>query len=300
MTDVEQYEYDVALSFAGEDRDYVRGVAVELERAKIRVFFDEFNEEKLWGANLAEHFDDVFRNKARHCVVFISKAYTDKAWPNFEKRSVLSRSVIQKDYIWPARFDEVDILGIAPTIGYIDLKNKRPQEFAQIIINKLRGKSAEKNNDEIQKITSYRKPRKKVQFDPYGIAQDWVEFLVQELSKRKQKIGEAGYLLSAFKRESAACIRLLKDNDTVFSIDCKIGGMFGDRGMSFSFAYGELRNSGVNGWGEFEWNDQRGEAILKLTDFGGTLSKGEPQISKEQLLERIWDMVCDQIDQNKK
>jgi hypothetical protein len=44
------YEYDVALSFAGEQRDYVREVAKVLaEEYGLKVFFDEFEEDKLWG-----------------------------------------------------------------------------------------------------------------------------------------------------------------------------------------------------------------------------------------------------------
>lgn len=34
-------EYDVALSFAGEQRDYVRAVESELTKAGVSVFFDE-------------------------------------------------------------------------------------------------------------------------------------------------------------------------------------------------------------------------------------------------------------------
>ena len=36
-------EFDVALSFAGEQRDYVRTLASELTKNGIRVFFDEDN-----------------------------------------------------------------------------------------------------------------------------------------------------------------------------------------------------------------------------------------------------------------
>jgi len=37
------FRYDVSLSFAGEDRNYVRKVASKLTKAGIRVFYDEYS-----------------------------------------------------------------------------------------------------------------------------------------------------------------------------------------------------------------------------------------------------------------
>ncbi len=41
--------YDVALSFAGPQRDYARSLASALQDAGVRVFLDEFAQEELWG-----------------------------------------------------------------------------------------------------------------------------------------------------------------------------------------------------------------------------------------------------------
>ena len=52
-------KYDVALSFAGEDREYVDAVASHLQEAGVRVFYDRFEETKLWGKNLYDHLSDI-------------------------------------------------------------------------------------------------------------------------------------------------------------------------------------------------------------------------------------------------
>jgi len=39
---VNKFEYDVALSFAGEDRAYVEKVAKYLKEKSIRVFYDKY------------------------------------------------------------------------------------------------------------------------------------------------------------------------------------------------------------------------------------------------------------------
>jgi len=46
------YKYDIALSFAGEDREYVEQVAILLKRFGVKVFYDKFEESNLWGKNL--------------------------------------------------------------------------------------------------------------------------------------------------------------------------------------------------------------------------------------------------------
>ena len=44
--------YDVALSFAGEDRKYVHRVAEALAEKGVKVFYDNFEEADLWGKYL--------------------------------------------------------------------------------------------------------------------------------------------------------------------------------------------------------------------------------------------------------
>ncbi len=46
--------WDVALSFAGAQRDYVRQVADALKVREVRCFYDADEQVRLWGENLAE------------------------------------------------------------------------------------------------------------------------------------------------------------------------------------------------------------------------------------------------------
>jgi hypothetical protein len=75
-----QPSYDVVFSFAGENRDYVEKVADCVKSKGVRVFYDRDEEANLWGKNLAEHFDLVYRVSGRYCVIFLSKHYAEKLW----------------------------------------------------------------------------------------------------------------------------------------------------------------------------------------------------------------------------
>jgi hypothetical protein len=82
-TDPTTYEFDVALSYAGEDRTYVVSVAERLRNQGVAVFFAEFAQADLWGTDLYQFFDDVFRKRARFAMLFVSRHYISKSWmPN--------------------------------------------------------------------------------------------------------------------------------------------------------------------------------------------------------------------------
>ena len=129
--------YEVVLSFAGEDRAYVEQVAAGLTTRGVSCFYDRYEDVTLWGRDLAEHLDEVYRS-ARYCVMFISKYYADKLWPNHERRSALARAVQEKvEYILPARFDKTEVPAVRHTIGYVDLQDKTPQQLVEMILRKL-------------------------------------------------------------------------------------------------------------------------------------------------------------------
>ena len=65
------HRYDVALSFAGEDRVHALALATRLQQAGLRVFFDRF--EELWGHDLSERLHEVYDRECRRVVVFVPR-----------------------------------------------------------------------------------------------------------------------------------------------------------------------------------------------------------------------------------
>ena len=130
--------YDVALSFAGEDRDYVNKVAEHLQSRGVRVFYDTFEKGALWGENLTEVFVDVYMKRARYAVLFISEHYRVKVWAHLERRAALARALNEDQaYILPVRFDDTEIKGLLPTVAYLDLRELSPAELSVMICEKI-------------------------------------------------------------------------------------------------------------------------------------------------------------------
>jgi hypothetical protein len=132
--------YDVCLSFAGEQRDYVERIASELKQAGLDVFYDQDEDiaPKLWGRDLGEYLDYIYRQGSRFCLMFISADYAEKAWTTHERRSALARVVEEGgDYLLPARFDDTELPGLRPTTGYVDLREIAPQTLVDFVLKKL-------------------------------------------------------------------------------------------------------------------------------------------------------------------
>ncbi len=136
------YEFDVALSFAGENRDQAEALAELLTDAGVRVFYDLYEQPSLWGKDLYQHLQDVYRNRAQYCIIFTSKQYSEKLWTKHELKQAQARAFNEnQEYILPLRLDDTEIPGINHTVGYLDLRQHTVEEVADIVCRKVSGDS---------------------------------------------------------------------------------------------------------------------------------------------------------------
>ncbi len=131
-------EYHVALSFAGEDREHASALAQLLRDSGFSVFFDEYEKSSLWGKDLYTRLTEVYRDKSRFCVMFISKHYAGKVWTNHERRIAQARAFEDnEEYILPLRLDDTEVPGVLNTIGYLDLREHDIQFVFDVLREKL-------------------------------------------------------------------------------------------------------------------------------------------------------------------
>ena len=79
------FEYEVAISFAGQDRPVAEELA-SLLRAKNRtVLYDEYQAAELGGTDFVTHVAELYRTKARYCVMLISRHYPLQQWAEAER-----------------------------------------------------------------------------------------------------------------------------------------------------------------------------------------------------------------------
>ena len=140
------YIYDVALSFANEQRNYVEKVAEHLSALGVTFFYDDYQKNNLWGKNLIKYLEKVYYQDSRYCVVFISREYRDKYWTKLESEIIGERIFLQNNNnnfqqcILPVRFDDTRIPGIKDSLGVVYAQETSPQELAQMLYEKIQNR----------------------------------------------------------------------------------------------------------------------------------------------------------------
>jgi predicted Zn-dependent protease len=138
-----RFDYDIALSFAGADRVPAEQLATELRCRGLAVFYDEFGRADLWGKNLQIYLPELYRLRARYCVVFLSSHYSESRWTRLELEAALAREFEDgREYVLPIRLDSAPVQGILPTRAYVEWREETPQSLADLVTQKL-AKAAE-------------------------------------------------------------------------------------------------------------------------------------------------------------
>jgi TIR domain len=135
--------YDVCLSFAADAREFVDEVAMHLSQAELDVFYDKFLQTEIWGEDLFKYLEDIYQERSRFCVIFVSKQYVERRWPQRELRSALEREARLPDkYILPIMLHEgVEVAGLQlSSRSWINGTQLGPQSVADLIVRKVRGR----------------------------------------------------------------------------------------------------------------------------------------------------------------
>jgi hypothetical protein len=132
------FEYDVALSFADEDRAVAEQFATFLRTKDIRVLYDEYQAAELGGNDFVTHVAEIYRTKSWYCVMFISQYYPLKKWTEAERTSAQEHALRDADeYILPFRLDDTEVPGITETTGYRDLRQHSMESIVNLLEQKL-------------------------------------------------------------------------------------------------------------------------------------------------------------------
>lgn len=138
-------KYDVAISFAGEDRRVAEQLASILSaKYKLLVFYDDYEQAKLLGKNLAPYLSEIYKDRSSYCIVLVSAAYKQKRWTSHEWKAAQARAFEDpdSDYILPIRLDDTVLPGLLPTVGYLDWQKLGSKKVAETIHEKVKDASS--------------------------------------------------------------------------------------------------------------------------------------------------------------
>jgi hypothetical protein len=137
---IDAFEYDVALSFANADRKVAEEFGGLLREKDIKILFDEYPSAQPGGSDIVTHLAELYRTKARYCVMLVSQHYPLKKWTEAERTFAQQHALRDaNEYLIPVRLDHTEVPGIRETTAYRDLR----QHSLQSLVDWLEPKLAE-------------------------------------------------------------------------------------------------------------------------------------------------------------
>jgi hypothetical protein len=131
--------YDIAISFAGEDRPVAEKLASFLVTKGLNVFYDEYEQANLWGKDLYVHLSKIYKDESKYCLMLVSEHYAKKQWTNHERRAAQARAFVENsEYILPLRLDDAQVDGILDTVGFLDYRRISEEKIVDSVVQKVR------------------------------------------------------------------------------------------------------------------------------------------------------------------
>ena len=139
--DIERHRFRVALSFPGEQRAYVERVAAELDHllGSDACFYDRFYEAQLARPNLDALLHRIYGERSDLVVAFVCAEYKEKLWCGIEWRKIRERGATGDDReLMYVKLGEGEVTGMTLLDGYVDGREREPEEVARMIADRAR------------------------------------------------------------------------------------------------------------------------------------------------------------------
>ncbi len=127
--------YDVGISYASEQQDYVMKVVKILEAEHKKVFFAPKKENAYKAKDMYQVFYKIYRHQCRYIACFISEEYREKEYTMHEFSTALLRNKNENyNCIIPVYFGRRGMKGLDEAISYLEADKMYPVEIADQIV----------------------------------------------------------------------------------------------------------------------------------------------------------------------
>jgi hypothetical protein len=140
--------YDFAVSYASEQREYVKRFVQFLKNKKYHVYYDREEQSKMTGKLLHEELSEIYSKKSKVRVIFLSKEYIRKDFTRFESEIILAENVYEKRKMFIFKFDDVSLSGLNRNIVYSNIHEfPEPEDYAKLLLATINNKSFQKTTN---------------------------------------------------------------------------------------------------------------------------------------------------------
>ncbi|MCZ2850198.1 toll/interleukin-1 receptor domain-containing protein [Modestobacter sp. VKM Ac-2978] len=301
--------YDLAVSFAGEQRDYVSVTVEECKALGLKVFYDRDKNNEWWGTSFIREQRNVYSSQAQFFVPFISAEYLNKPIPMDEFSAAMMTAVKQGDgYILPVLMDNARVPAdlLHPHIHYLRASDYTPRQLAHEFAAKVgKSRGAGTPPAEIGSVVEHalmlRLPRvAHSDWSKYEELDRIFDYLAEQFTAGVPQLRPKGLVCTTKRQGDRFTVRVERAGETVFALDVsKGGGGLGDDQLTWSVGQRSHSLGGINGWARPEWDRQRDAAVVKVNDLSAyvqrDLNLGSGLTAREFFM-YMWDKMIDQIE----
>lgn len=300
------HSYDIAVSFAGEQREYVERVVRECQERSLEVFYDRDMTNDWWGGNFIREQRTVYSSKTRYFVPLLSSDYLSKEIPMDEFSSAMMTAVKQGDgYILPVLMDDAPIPPdlLHPHIGYIRANDYTPAQLAVELEKKVRG--AERSGQSTQPIGSVVEKALQVRmpkivpedWSKYGALDEIFEYLGKRFKEGAEQLRSQRLMTSVKAGDDKIVIRVERMGETVAGLNVDKGSNIGDDHITWLTGIQNFSSNGFNGWATPKFDKELGRGVIEVSDMAGLGGGHQGDLSNEQFFSALWEMLVTQIEQ---
>lgn len=321
---------DFFISYNGADKTWAEWIAWQLEEERFTTILQAWDFRP--GGNFVLKMQEA-SEKANKTIAVLSTNYLNADFTQPEWAAAFRRDPQgAKGILVPVMVRDCrrELAGLWPQIIYIDLVDLNEQAARQALlkgINLGRNKpitapvfpGAIKHNeaegpnfpggtssDASAKLSKEKlalpKLRSNRSFNPYKTRDEWIEYITSNLQEAIE--GEAPLDFYADDVEGHRQIRILRNQDTIYSLNFKKGGFgSGDAGIVFSHATGRMMfdRGSFNAWGQFTWDAKKESVVLELHDISllSSFNMGDAKkYTKEEFLAALWNKIRSTIERS--
>ena len=135
----QDFEFDFALSFAGQDRPVAAQLALQLQLGGATVFYDHYYRSRLLGRKLHREIRLLYGSRSRFVVPLVSSHYLARYFPVAELVAAkLEEDSRESEFILPIRLDDTLVPGLDSDVCYADVREQSIEQIADVLLAKLR------------------------------------------------------------------------------------------------------------------------------------------------------------------
>ena len=290
-------KYDVAFSFSGSDRDYVKKVKDECSKLGLKVFYDEDAKNEFWGKNFIEELLKIYGDKSRYVVPFISPDYFQSDIASAEFATATTKA-LKGEYILPVIIGDAEIPKhkLNPYIQYLKAEDYTISQLASEIYKKVKGISQTEQDPLPDDYSTLPTPKLiPPTFSKYQELDKTLKYLKKQFDQSIDKLQEKGLQGTVFLINSVIQIRVEDYGKTIFSMNIFPLTGLGEGSMGINFEQDNISTNAFSIYLQVFFDKLSNNSRWKLYDMG-ELRTDTDILSNEELFQALWTYIIKEIE----